>query len=186
MGVPIANLLLVFHSIANQSFNKKAKVWTPLSVWTPASLPYILFCNPAHKTEIGTTHRWELLIANHLDQSVQLTNQKWGATVRSYLLHSSLAGAEVCCAIYQPHQTQHIYRTKTIFPSQTGVCWLRFALPYVDFLLTSLCPTLMCRVTYQAPVGMLLWVQNTTRWKKKGQRADWEEKIAAVLSYWLQ
>jgi hypothetical protein len=50
-------------------------------------------------------------------------------------------------------------------------------------MLTSLRPVLMCRVTYQAPVGILLWM---TRWKKKGKRADWEEKIAAVLSYWLQ
>jgi hypothetical protein len=32
---------------------------------------YLLFCNPAHnKTErSGTVCRWELLIANHLDQS---------------------------------------------------------------------------------------------------------------------
>jgi hypothetical protein len=27
--------------------------------------------------------------------------------------------------------------------------------------------------------SMLLWVQNMTRWKKKGQRADSKEKIAA-------
>jgi hypothetical protein len=31
---------------------------------------------------------WELLIANHLDQSYGLSNQKYWATVRSNLLHS--------------------------------------------------------------------------------------------------
>jgi hypothetical protein len=42
---------------------------------------------------------WEpLVIANHLDQS--LTNQKQGAAVRSYSVHSSLAGAQLCCAFY--------------------------------------------------------------------------------------
>ncbi len=59
---------------------KKAKVWTPLSVWTLAFLPYILFCNPAHKTEIGTTNRWELLIANHLDQSFTIDQSKMGSS----------------------------------------------------------------------------------------------------------
>jgi len=33
---------------------------------------------------------WELLIANHLDQSLWSTNQKYWAAVRSNLLHSSL------------------------------------------------------------------------------------------------
>jgi len=27
-------------------------------------------CNPTHKTENGTAIRWELLIANHLDESL--------------------------------------------------------------------------------------------------------------------
>ncbi len=131
-------------------------------------------------------------------QSLRLTNQKWGAAVGSYLLHCSLAGAEVCCAIYQPHQTQQMYMRKTISLSQTGVCWLLFVwfpcagshtkhhlpaspnwpnvqeknnFPEPNWrMLTSLRPVLMCRVTYQAPVGILLWVQNMTRWKKKGQK----------------
>jgi hypothetical protein len=29
-----------------------------------------------------------------------LTNQKKGSAVRSYLLHSSLAGAQLCCDFY--------------------------------------------------------------------------------------
>jgi hypothetical protein len=37
----------------------------------------------------GTANRWELLIANHLDQSFSFANRKQGAAVRSYLLDSS-------------------------------------------------------------------------------------------------
>ncbi len=36
-------------------------------------------------------------MANHLDQSLCLANQKQGIPVRSYLLHSSLAGAPRAC-----------------------------------------------------------------------------------------
>ncbi len=43
-----------------------------------------------------------LAIATQLDQSLWLANQKQGAAVRSYVLHSSLAGVMLCCAFYQP------------------------------------------------------------------------------------
>ncbi len=39
-------------------------------------LVILLFCNPAHKTETGTERSLELLLANHLDQSLCLANQK--------------------------------------------------------------------------------------------------------------
>jgi len=38
----------------------------------------------------GTAYTWEILIANHLDQSLWSTNQKYWAAVRSNLLHSFL------------------------------------------------------------------------------------------------
>jgi hypothetical protein len=38
----------------------------------------------------GTAYTWELLIANHLDQSLWSTNQKYWAAVRSNLVHSCL------------------------------------------------------------------------------------------------
>jgi hypothetical protein len=40
----------------------------------------------------------ELLIANHVDQSLCLANKKRVAVGRSYLLHSSLAGAQLFVA----------------------------------------------------------------------------------------
>ncbi len=63
---------------------------------------YLLFCNPAHKTKTRTANRWELLIANHLNQSLWSANRKQGSPVKSYLLHSSLGGAQLCSACYQP------------------------------------------------------------------------------------
>jgi hypothetical protein len=81
---------------------------------------YLLFCNPTHITEMRTLNRWELLIANHLDHSWWLANQKQGSSVKSYLLHSFLACAHLCCAFYQPQQTEPKCRGKTIFLSHTG------------------------------------------------------------------
>jgi hypothetical protein len=43
--------------------------------------------NPTNKTVTGTAYTWELLIADHLDQSFWSTNQKY---VKSNLLHSFL------------------------------------------------------------------------------------------------
>ncbi len=64
-------------------------------------MSYLLFCNPTPdktETETETANMWELLIANHLDQSLCLANQKQGASVRSYLLHSPLAVVQLCCS----------------------------------------------------------------------------------------
>jgi len=45
----------------------------------------VFFGNPTNKTV--TAYMWELLIANHLDQSLWSTNQKYWAAVMSTLLH---------------------------------------------------------------------------------------------------
>jgi hypothetical protein len=73
---------------------------------------------------MGTAYMWGLLIANHLDQSLCLANTKQGAAVRSYLLHSSLAGAQQSCMYLLPtserklrKKAEHICRSKTIFLS---------------------------------------------------------------------
>jgi hypothetical protein len=36
----------------------------------------LFFCNPTHKTETETANTWELLPANHLDESLWLANQE--------------------------------------------------------------------------------------------------------------
>jgi hypothetical protein len=50
----------------------------------------VFFGNPTNKIVTRAAHTWELLVANHLDQSIWLTNQKYWAPVRSNLLHSFL------------------------------------------------------------------------------------------------
>ncbi len=51
---------------------------------------FFFFDNPTNKTVTGTAYMWGLLIANHLDQSLWSTNQKYWPAVRSNLLHSFL------------------------------------------------------------------------------------------------
>jgi hypothetical protein len=59
------------------------------------SLVIYFFSNPTHKTKTGTANRWETT-----NNKPPLVNQKQGTTLRSYLLHSSLAGAQLCCTFY--------------------------------------------------------------------------------------
>jgi len=73
-------------------------VYDPAKIFLTSKFSYLLFCNPTHQTETGTSNRWELLTTNNLDQSLCLANHTQGAAVRSYLSHSSLAGGEFCCA----------------------------------------------------------------------------------------
>ncbi len=43
----------------------------------------VFFGNPTSKIVSGTAYTWELLIANHLDQSLWSTNQNYWAALRS-------------------------------------------------------------------------------------------------------
>jgi hypothetical protein len=91
------------------------------------SLVIYTFCDPAHKTRTQTANRWDstgLLIANHLHG--QLRNRE--EQVRTYLLHSSLAGTQLSCAVLG--QNQHSLQSQ---PNPHG--------------LTFLYSILMCRVT---------------------------------------
>ncbi len=69
----------------------RRSVREPAKLFLTSNFSYLILCNPTHKSEMRTANWWELLIVNHLDQSLWLGNQKQGATVISYLLHSSLA-----------------------------------------------------------------------------------------------
>ncbi len=51
----------------------------------------VFFGNPTNKIVSGIAYTWELLIANHLDQSLWSTNQNYWAALRSNLLHSCVA-----------------------------------------------------------------------------------------------
>jgi len=115
--------------------------------WHP-SLVISLFCNPTHKIETGTANRWGTLIANHLNQSLWLANQKHGATVRSYLLYSSLAGAQLFLQFLPTSANWANMQEKNHFPGPNR------------HMLTFLHQIIMCRVTYRAPLGCSYMVMN--------------------------
>ncbi len=79
------------------------------------SLALVFFGNHTNKTVTANT--WELLIANHLDQLLWSTNQKYWPVVMSNLLDSFFGSAQLCCAFYQPRQAALIWRKKTNFLS---------------------------------------------------------------------
>ncbi len=72
--------------------------YVPTQIFLPSKFSYILFWRGPTKLKLGLQISGRLLIANHLDQSLWLTNQKQGELVRSsYLLHSSLACIKQNC-----------------------------------------------------------------------------------------
>ncbi len=62
----------------------------------------------------GTAYMWGLLIANHLDQSFWLTNQKYWAPVRSNLLHFFLEVHNCVAALDQPGKLHEFGAEKPI------------------------------------------------------------------------
>ncbi len=85
-----------------------------------------LFGNPTNKTVTGTANTWELLIANHLDQSLWSTNQKYWAAVRSNLVHSFLEVHNNCVAAFTSHGKVHEFGTEKL------ISWAKPA--HFDFL----------------------------------------------------
>ncbi len=62
----------------------------------------ITFLTSPIKLKLRLQVGWRLLIANHLDQLLWLANQKQRSPVKSYLLHSSLAGVMLCGVFHEP------------------------------------------------------------------------------------
>jgi hypothetical protein len=98
------------------------------SMWPRKNISHIKFsffflATLTHKTKPGTANWWE---TTNSQPSLWLVNQKPGAGVRPHLLHSFLAGAQLCNAFYQPQQTVQKRLAKTILLSQTSIIWLLF------------------------------------------------------------
>ncbi len=71
------------------------------NIFLTSKFSYLLFLHLTHiKLKLGLQVQLgeRFLIANHLQQSLLLTNQKQGIVVGSYFLHYSLAGVRLCCA----------------------------------------------------------------------------------------
>jgi hypothetical protein len=82
------------------------------------------FATPPIKLKLGQQIGRRLLIANHLNQSLRWVNQKHWAVVRSYLLHFFLQVRGAAAAFTKHGSLCHF--SKTIFLSQTGMCWIFF------------------------------------------------------------
>jgi hypothetical protein len=83
-----------------------------LSMWWPCktifSDPYWHFCSPPIKLKGGQHICGELLIANHLDQSLWCAHLKHSEELRSYLLHSVLQVHSCkCTALLSLFTSQH-------------------------------------------------------------------------------
>ncbi len=85
---------------------------------------FFVFGHPTNKTITGTAYTWELLIANHLDQSLWSTNQKFWAAVRSNLLLSFLE-VHNCVAPFTSHGKRHK------FGPEKWISWAKLA--HFDF-----------------------------------------------------
>ncbi len=99
------------------------------SMWTlgryishPSLVIYVLFCNPTHKTKIGTAKGERLLIANHSDKSLwwatqekqQLDHKYYTLTVD--FLHSILLSTAGDALSYSIVLGIHYFQNQQVFP----------------------------------------------------------------------
>jgi hypothetical protein len=90
--------------VAGLPSSRPTTYWARTLILTPSrpTLAIYLFATPPIKLKWWLQIGGRLLIANHVDQSVWLPNEKQGTTVQILLsdpiilLHSSLAGAQFC------------------------------------------------------------------------------------------
>jgi hypothetical protein len=92
----------------------------PPKILFTSKFSYVLFCNPTDQTETGTTKRWGTTNSkppgpmNHYDGPIRNTEQK--------LDHIYYTLFCKCTA----RQGAQLRGAKTIFLSQTGICWIFF------------------------------------------------------------
>jgi hypothetical protein len=109
-----------------QGISSHAQYVTPQKCFSSPTC--LLFPNPTYiKLKLGQQIGGRLLIANHLDKSLWLVNQKQAPAVRSYLyqqynhIHYTLLwralGVRLSCAFHQRPETVQKYWGKTIFLS---------------------------------------------------------------------
>jgi hypothetical protein len=153
-GVRITNFRLL--CLLLKSISSGAQYVTLQIYFSHQSL-VIYFCPTPHiKLKLGLQIGCRVLIANHLDQSLWLANQKQGAAVRSYLLHCSLAGVRLCCAFYQPQQT-------------VQKCWAKT-------IMTCLHPILQCHILSTSGVALLnpaLYHESVMAWMDLTWDSHW-------------
>ncbi len=111
----------------------------------------MLFRNPAHQTnslkEVALyVHRWETINSKLPGPILMIGQSRIGNRQSHHIYCTPLWQVHsVCCAIQQPQQTEHICMSKTDFPPELN----RHVLTFLHLISMS-------RVTYRAPVGMLV------------------------------
>jgi hypothetical protein len=87
-----------------KSISSSAQYVSLQKYFSHPSLVFFIFPTSPLKFKLGLQIGGRQLIANRIDQSqsLWLVNQIQGPVVRSYLLHSSLAGVRLCCDLYRP------------------------------------------------------------------------------------
>jgi hypothetical protein len=88
----------------------------------PSLVIYFFPITPV-QIELALNRSGRPLIANHLNQTDWLANQKQGPAVRLYSLHSSLG--VVCCALYHVQKTMQKCWAKTILDFSLPKCFVQ-------------------------------------------------------------
>jgi hypothetical protein len=103
------------------------------------------FWQRTNKTVTGTAYMWGLLIANHVDQSLWSTNQKYWAAFRSDLLHC-FSEVHNCVAPFTSHRKLHEYGAENQFPEQNRhiLTFLQINLTVWSHILSTIGDALMC------------------------------------------
>jgi hypothetical protein len=98
---------------------------------------YLLFCNPTHKTETGTTTRWGTTNSKPPRRIIMMGQSETLSSSRIiFITLLFLQVYSVGTLFNQPPQSVHFCRSKTHFPELNRQ------------VLTFLHPILLCRITY--------------------------------------
>ncbi len=126
----------LLNHIPLKSFPVVLSMWPCKNVFTSKFGLFSLFRTPPKKLKRGPYICRALLIANHLDQSLWSTNQKYWTEVTSYLVFTFTC-TSLCSAIYDATANLRNYaKPKTVLFSQTGIFWHFFIQFYCALLHT--------------------------------------------------
>jgi hypothetical protein len=121
---------------SSMSISSSAPYVTQQKVFFPSKFSYLLFCNPTHKTKTGTANRW-------------------GST------NSKPPGPIIMMGQSETVITSRIIFYYTLFWRCTSLLCHSPATANSEpnrHILTFLHPIVLCRITYWAPLEMLLYV----------------------------
>ncbi len=88
-------------------------MWDPAEIFFTSKFSYLLFCNPTHETETMTVNRWGTTNSKPPGPIIMIDQSKSGSIIQ--IIFITLSSRQV-----------HKRKRKTMFMSQTGICWLLF------------------------------------------------------------